>query len=100
MSQFTKCMAPIPGRIMSFTTWLPLRSPDPARESDQGVRRQREVMPEFRVYAPLSEFSWQGSTVSVAPGVEIIQRPQPYPLRDLDEPLTELDRNKLFFASH
>jgi hypothetical protein len=57
-------------------------------------------MPEFKVYAPLSKFPWRGSTFSVAPGVEIIQRPQPYPLRGLDEHLTQFDRNELFYADH
>src|SRR5258706_15957240 len=57
-------------------------------------------MSEFRVYAPLSRFLWRGSTFSVAPGVEIIRRPQPYPLRGLDEDLTRFDRDQLFFADH
>lgn len=57
-------------------------------------------MTEFKVYAPLSKFSWRGSKFSVAPGVEIIERPQPYPLRGLDEHLTQFDRNELFYANH
>src|SRR5262245_8666249 len=57
-------------------------------------------MSEFKVYAPLSRFLWEGSTFSVALGVEIIRRPQPYPLRDLDEDLTRFDRDELFWASH
>ena len=57
-------------------------------------------MPDFKVYAPLSSFPWPRATFSVAPGVEIIQRPQLYPLRGLDEDLTWSDRNELFFADH
>lgn len=57
-------------------------------------------MPDFKVYAPLSSFPWRGATFSVAPGVEIIQRPQPYPLRGLDQDLTRFDRDQLFFADH
>jgi len=57
-------------------------------------------MPEFKVYAPLSKFQWRGPTFSIAPGVEIIRRPQPYPLRGLDEDLTRFDRDELFFADH
>lgn len=57
-------------------------------------------MSEFKIYAPLSRFHWQGSTFSVAPQVEIIRRPQPYPLRGLDEHLTRFDRDELSWASH
>jgi hypothetical protein len=57
-------------------------------------------MSEFKASAPLSNFLWQGSTFSIAPGVEIIQRPQPYPLRGLEEDLTRFDRDQLFFADH
>ena len=64
------------------------------------VHRHGKVMPEFKVYAPLSKFPWRGTTFSVAPGVEIIQRPQPYPLRGFDERLTQGDREELFFASY
>jgi len=57
-------------------------------------------MPEFKVYAPLSKFPWRGTTFPVASGVEIIQRPQPYPLRGFDERLTRGDSDELFFASY
>lgn len=58
-------------------------------------------MPDFRVFAPLNDFSWGGTSHVLVPGVEIIQRPQtPYPLRGLDGHLNRFDSNKLFFADH
>lgn len=57
-------------------------------------------MPQFLVYAPLSQLPWQGTEFSIAPGIEIIRRPQPYPMRGLDDCLTRFDRDQLFYADH
>lgn len=58
-------------------------------------------MPDFKVYAPLSDFLWSGESFEVDQGVRVIRRPdRPYPLRDLEEYLTDFEQDELFWADH
>lgn len=57
-------------------------------------------MCKFDVYAPLSEFDWQGSGFELAPGLWIKRFEQKPDLRDLDSTLADDERDVLVCGSH
>lgn len=55
---------------------------------------------EFIVWAPLSDFHWEGDTLVLTPSVSIVQKDEAPDISVFDHELSRDEHDQLFWASH